>query len=127
MDSQDKYLRRSSSSSAIDLTRTPAGIASSAPPSPSLEPSNNNSRRRTSWGKVDLGQDPLQLDTQPGATNSAHYTVHDDPFQDSPTDDRSFAPIPFATTTQYDAQPEEDYTLSYYTTAHAGPSTTSLA
>ncbi|GAW02071.1 calcium channel subunit cch1 [Lentinula edodes] len=126
MDSQDKYLRRSSSSSAIDLTRTPAGIASSSPPSPSLEPSNNNSRRRTSWGKVDLGQDPLQLDTQPGATNSAHYTVHDDPFQDSPTDDRSFAPIPFATTTQYDAQPEEDYTISYYTTAQAGPSTTSL-
>ncbi|KAJ3718090.1 Ion transport protein-domain-containing protein [Lentinula guzmanii] len=125
MDSHEKYLRRSSSSSAIDLTRTPAGIASSAPPSPSLEPSNSNSRRRTSWGKVDTGQDPLQLDTQPGASIAAHYTADDDPF-DSPTDVRSFPRVPFASTIQYETQPEEDYTISYYTTAHAGPSTTSL-
>ncbi|KAJ4481205.1 Ion transport protein-domain-containing protein [Lentinula aciculospora] len=125
MDSQDKYLRRSSSSSAIDLTRTPAGIASSAPPSPSLEPSNSNSRRRTSWGRVDAGQDPLQLDSLPGASITPYYTINDDPF-DSPTDDRSFPRVPFANTTQYEAQPEEDYTISYYTNAHAGPSTTSL-
>ncbi|KAE9397918.1 hypothetical protein BT96DRAFT_995351 [Gymnopus androsaceus JB14] len=115
MDPQDVYLRRSSSSSAIDLTGTPAGIA---PLSPSLEPTSRNSRRRTSWGKVDAGQDPLQFDTQAGASNTGQYIVTDDPF-DSPTDDLSFPR--FNTTSQYEAQPDEDYTISYYSNAHAGP------
>ncbi|KAF5368727.1 hypothetical protein D9757_010428 [Collybiopsis confluens] len=105
MDSLENfYLRKSSSSSAIDLT------SSSAPPSPSF------SRRRTSWGRVDAGQDPLQLDIdhiQPGA-----YNDHDDPFH-SPPQSTAF--------TQYDPQPEdEDFTISYYSNVHAGPSTTSL-
>ncbi|KAF9078268.1 Ion transport protein-domain-containing protein [Rhodocollybia butyracea] len=103
MDSQDGYLRRSSSSSAIDLT---------AVSSPSTS-SNLNSRRRTSWGKVAAGQDPLQLDTQP---------VTDDLF-DSQADSLSFSRPPF---TQYEPQPEDDYTISYYSTSHAGPSTASL-
>lgn len=118
MDSSGLYLRRSSSSSAIDLTGTPVGIA---PPSPSLEPT---SRRRISWGKVDAGQDPLQLDTQAEAINTGHYIVTDDHFE-SPTDVPSFPR--FNTTSHYEEpQPDDDYTLSYYSNAHAGPSTASL-
>ncbi|KAF8646018.1 hypothetical protein AX16_007443 [Volvariella volvacea WC 439] len=72
---------RSSTSSAIDLTRTPSGIAAAATPSsPALVPSDRHPRRRTSWenrlnaqrrnnevggaggrGLIDTGQDPLSL------------------------------------------------------------------
>ncbi|EGN97268.1 hypothetical protein SERLA73DRAFT_183929, partial [Serpula lacrymans var. lacrymans S7.3] len=59
--------QRSSSSSAVDLTGTPAGLAStSRPPSPTLHPSDSGSnfaRRRASWGRVEDGQDPLHLQT----------------------------------------------------------------
>lgn len=67
MDGQGVYLHHpsSSTSSAIDLTGTPTGLASSAPPSPSLDPSESPSafpRRRLSWARVDAGQDPLRFD-----------------------------------------------------------------
>ncbi|KAG1748102.1 hypothetical protein EDB19DRAFT_1605451, partial [Suillus lakei] len=58
---------QSSSSSAIDLTITITitGLATSAPPSPTLHPSVDGgrsvTRRRTSWAKLDVGQDPLRL------------------------------------------------------------------
>jgi voltage-dependent calcium channel len=54
------------------------GLAtSSAPPSPSLNPSDNytvsgTARRRTSWGnRLDAGQDPLRPNTTPAASASS--------------------------------------------------------
>ncbi|KAL0066269.1 calcium channel protein [Marasmius tenuissimus] len=123
--------RHSSSTSAIDLTRTPAGIAS-APPSPSLEPENSFSRRRLSRGREEFGQDPLTLhplDLPPPRTKLASPSRNhpfqpvsgndrDDPFN-SPTDDR-FDPYKdfSAPTSRYDSHS--------YSTAHSGPSTASL-
>lgn len=135
MEHQDTYLQhpappRNSSSSAIDLTRTTAGIAS-APPSPSLDPSDSQSsfsRRRTSWGNrlVDAGQDPLRLELP---SNSGHATaasprhiVNDDPFY-SPTDE----PISLAWSAQNTRYGDQHGDMNaVYSTSQAGPSTTSL-
>lgn len=138
MEHQETYLQRpttpKSSTSAIDLTGTPAGIVSSAPPSPSLEPSDSKSsfsRRRTSWGQrlVEEGQDPLRLDpfepsnsatlSSSGLSSGARPVLPsvDDIFL-SPTDDRSF---PFSA--RYGSQ---QHNMSVYSNSQAGPSTASL-
>ncbi|KAK7047557.1 calcium channel protein [Paramarasmius palmivorus] len=127
--------RNSSSSSAIDLTGTPAGIAS-APPSPSLDPSDTtiSRRRSTSRGRdgsgSDFGQDPLRLGdlprfelTQQARQQQSQRAVNqtnssDDPF-DSPTDER------FRYHTQQ-ARPRYVSDSTTYSTTHSGPSTTSL-
>ncbi|KAG5652105.1 hypothetical protein H0H81_006278 [Sphagnurus paluster] len=138
MESQESYLQRpttpkSSSSSAINLAGSPAGIVASAPGSPSLEPSGSKgsfSRRRTSWGQrlSDAGQDPLRLDPVPplpatASSSSANTSsgsrpvlTDTDDFFSSPTDDRSF---PFSA--RYGSQQ-----MKPYSNAEAGPSSVSL-
>ncbi|KAI0073340.1 hypothetical protein K474DRAFT_1666711 [Panus rudis PR-1116 ss-1] len=84
----------SSSSSAIDLTGTPAGIANSGPSSPALNPTDSSgsiARRRLSWGRVEAGQDPLgfQLDSsssEPQSISRAGWSLSENPFA-SPVDD----------------------------------------
>ncbi|KZV67749.1 hypothetical protein PENSPDRAFT_687890 [Peniophora sp. CONT] len=72
-----------SSSSAIDLSQTTAGLASSLPPSPHQPQA--VPRRRTSWNHVELGQDPLSaMDSHapvagPSRSGSP-YVLDDDPF-----------------------------------------------
>jgi hypothetical protein len=57
--------RYSSSSSAIDLSRTPAGLTGQPPSSSPSGPTNERyARKRSSWGQVEPGQDPLHLDTR---------------------------------------------------------------
>ncbi|KAK7696443.1 hypothetical protein QCA50_001100 [Cerrena zonata] len=87
-----------SSSSAIDLTGTPSGIGSSGPPSPNLKASEEKSsfaRRRTSWGRADIVQDPLRFDLDSTSDNPqtstprqgrSGWTLSEDPFN-SPSDD----------------------------------------
>ncbi|ESK91833.1 calcium channel subunit cch1 [Moniliophthora roreri MCA 2997] len=124
--------RNSSSSSAIDLTGTPAGIIASAPPSPSLDPTESDnssvSRRRPNSSRgARTGQDPPHIDDLPkfeltqqallqyqGDQNTSSNNS-DDPF-DSPTDDR----FRFHTTSR------RRYDSNSYSTTHSGPSTTSL-
>lgn len=98
-----------SSTSAIDLTGTPAGIGSmSGPPSPNLTPLDGSfSRRRLSWGRmerqhVDFHGDPLRINTnwdnsnnvQAANTNTDRFpNTHDDPFDtDTPQEDDALAP-----------------------------------
>ncbi|RDB21766.1 Calcium-channel protein cch1 [Hypsizygus marmoreus] len=126
---------KSSSTSAINLTGSPAGI-SSTPGSPSLEPSDSHgsfARRRTSWGQrlLDAGQDPLRLDPfeaphsaplsssalSSSSTSRPALSTTADSFS-SPTDDRSF---PFSA--RYGSQHN---TMNTYSTSQAGPSTASL-
>ncbi|KAL6310254.1 Ion transport protein-domain-containing protein [Sparassis latifolia] len=118
-----------SSSSALDLTGTPAGIASSRPASPSLNPSNSvgNSfaRRRASWGRADTTQDPLRFDIPSSLAESERlkpiatsWDPSDDPFL-SPVDDDS----PFA----HDISSRSyDNTTAVYPSAQPGPSSVSL-
>lgn len=129
MDFQDIYLHhspRTSSSSAVDLTGTPAGLASSAPQSPSLDPSDSQnavSRRRTSWGRVEPGQDPLRFEQSTHAPTSSSHTVNDDPFYSPPDDPLSLPYAPSNVTTHYESSLPE---LNTYSTSQAGPSTASL-
>ncbi len=111
MDAADSYLQRrinprTLSTSAIDLTGTPAGI--SAPPSPSLDTTDTVTRRR-SWGKVEAGQDPLRFETR-SFDQPAVYTVNDDPFIPDDTG-------PYNSYSSYN---------DMYSSAQAGPSTASL-
>lgn len=121
-----------STSSAIDLTGTPAGIGSSVPPSPALVPTDAQesfARRRTSWGRMETTQDPLRFDlpnadprpstshrTAPAAA-PAGWAAHEDPFF-SPTEEDS---------------PTFGHNYTYqsagggtYSTAQPGPSSASL-
>ena len=125
-------LPRTPSSSAVDFTRSPTGLASSATGSPRPEGENTVTRRRTSWGRVDPGQDPLQLElpkfqhTFPRMSRNTNstgtYADPDDPFF-SPVDDLarsrefSFANV----NTAYDSDPD-----SIYSAPQAGPSNISL-
>ncbi|KAG7442714.1 uncharacterized protein BT62DRAFT_1079090 [Guyanagaster necrorhizus] len=126
---QHPVIPRNSSSSAIDLTGTPAGIASAPPsPSPSLDTSDRVTRRRASWGRVEAGQDPLSgFDTHFFAANAsttpAVYTVNDDPF-DSPTDDIG----PFSRDFSYSSivNHYDDAQNDMYMSSQVGPSTASL-
>ncbi|KAG6861044.1 hypothetical protein C0995_004545 [Termitomyces sp. Mi166 len=140
MDQQETHLQRpttpkSTTTSAIDLTASPAGIVASAPPSPSLEPSGSNAsfaRRRTSWGQrlFDAGQDPLRLDLSqeahfaalpipalaPAGTRPA-YSMTDDVFF-LPVDDRNF---PFSV-----HHGIQNQNTNSYSTPEPGPSSASL-
>ena len=95
-----------SSSSAIDLTGTSAGLPSGRT-SPALHPSdslihNHNRARRRSWGRADAGQGPLQFQSSiathsDSRSNANRRTppelVWDDPFN-SPTEDTSLRGYP---------------------------------
>lgn len=95
-----------SSSSAIDLTGTSAGL-SSGPISPALYPSDSpshthNRARRRSWGRADAGPDPLHFQSSM-ATHSASRSnanrrtppglILEDPFY-SPTEDTNLREYP---------------------------------
>ncbi|KAG7087347.1 hypothetical protein E1B28_013323 [Marasmius oreades] len=138
MSSKDKFypqqtgeaFRELSSSSAIDLTRTPAGIAS-APPSPSLEPDNAFSRRRLSRGRQDfVGPDPTPLQKLELPLPKVKLAYRDQPFHPISSSDRD---DPFDSSTDehphhYSRFPglSRHYKSHSYSTAHSGPSTTSL-
>ncbi|KAI0791303.1 Ion transport protein-domain-containing protein [Abortiporus biennis] len=100
----------SSTSSAIDLSGTPTGLATSRPQSPSpalATPEHRPSfaRRRTSWGRVDADQDPLRCgdiassssstivsdadpitSTPPRLVNNSSWGLTEDPFFSSMDD-----------------------------------------
>lgn len=109
-----------SNSSAIDLTRTPSGIASSGPSSPSLNASESRSsfaRRRTSWGKVDSDsvQDPLRFDlestgivdprTSTPRQERSGWTLSEDPFASPVDDDLHFSYRTNTRAASYTSQP----------------------
>ncbi|KAG6837569.1 hypothetical protein H0H93_006983 [Arthromyces matolae] len=70
---------KSSITSAIDLTGSPAGIGPSVPTSPALNPTTSGSfsRRRTSWSQrhLEVGQDPLRLDLSSDTSQSAPLSL----------------------------------------------------
>ncbi|KAK7445064.1 calcium channel protein [Stygiomarasmius scandens] len=110
MDSQGPHsaIRRSSSSSAIDLSRSS---------SPSLDPTDTVARRR-SWGRVVEGQDPLRLEI-PSSSGREELV-----FNDSPTD-AHLAFQPYPNNRHYSSfEPEQD--IFYHPYHHSGPSTASL-
>ncbi|KAH7925746.1 hypothetical protein BV22DRAFT_1128786 [Leucogyrophana mollusca] len=141
MDSQHhstlSHSTKSSSSSAIDLTGTPAGLGSSSshPPSPTLHPSDssqsNFARRRASWGKIDVEHDPLHLNLpsmEAGPSNFSRnsqesrgnaYTTDEDPFY-SPVDG-AYSPH----TASYPKKVLLDET-NLYSPSQPGPSSASL-
>lgn len=91
--SQSSLSRHSSSSSAVDLTGTPIGLASSRPTTPLG--SDSLARRRTSWGGANAVQDPLRFNLPsssqeptagPSRPGNATWSTTEDPFF-SPTDD----------------------------------------
>ncbi|KAG2155280.1 Ion transport protein-domain-containing protein [Suillus bovinus] len=120
---------QSSSSSAIDLTVTITGLATSAPPSPSptLHPSVDGgrsvARRRASWARLDVGQDPLRpnlsttMEAGPSRISTHSFTADEDPVY-SP--DNRF----FANTLAYNGK--SVYNDLPYTAAQAAPSSASL-
>lgn len=110
MDHPRRHLQSTSTSSAVDLTGTPAGLAASLPPSPSLSPKDRPgsvTRRRPSWSapKFSLPRPTVQ-------TNVRSFSVDDDPFVSpiSPDDDT----------------PPRSRIGSSYLTTQAGPSSASL-
>ncbi|EPQ53396.1 hypothetical protein GLOTRDRAFT_45533 [Gloeophyllum trabeum ATCC 11539] len=130
--------RNSSTSSAVDLGGTPTGLANASPISPALDPSDSRgsfARRRTSWGRVEPGQDPLRLDLpslEDGASNSnsagkgrvMYDSGHDDDPFTSPTEElpRLGHDYPIGSAgTRYG----NTYS-STYSTSQSGPSTVSL-
>ena len=120
-----------STTSAIDLSGTPAGIGSSVPPSPALAPTDERdsfARRRLSWGRMETTQDPLRFDlsnAEPRTSTpqrSVHsgpagWVVHDDPFFSSTEEDSP----PFSHTYTYQSAGG-----GTYSTAQPGPSSASL-
>lgn len=121
----DHSLAGESSTSAIDLTGTPAGLGSSVPPSPALIPRESLPRRRLSWGRMDATHDPLRFDAadveppriNTGPANHSGWTAHDDPFYSPTTGDSP----PFAHTFSYQSGGR-----GTYSTAQPGPSSASL-
>ncbi|KZT30145.1 hypothetical protein NEOLEDRAFT_1238275 [Neolentinus lepideus HHB14362 ss-1] len=123
--------RNSSTSSAVDLGGT-AGLVSSSPASPALNPSDSKgsfARRRTSWGRVEPGQDPLRLDLpsfEQGASkgSSAARVMHNSEFDEDP----------FSSPTDELPHLAHDYPIgsgdtrygNVYSTSQPGPSTVAL-
>ena len=111
MDQSRRHIQSTSSSSAVDLTGTSAGLAASLPPSPSLSPKDGPgsvTRRRPSWSAP-----RLSFPHQTVQTGTRTFSLDDDPFV-SPT-----------------VSPKEDTpprfrTGSAYLTTQAGPSSASL-
>jgi len=126
METNNIYLHKlNSSSSAIDLTKT--GL--SAPPSPALKASDSRASlsRRRSWShrRVAPGQDPLQ-DALASNTIAEAYIAplnypHEDPFVDSPTEDRALKGYSFTADTS-----EVDYSQRPFESSQVASSTTSL-
>jgi hypothetical protein len=112
MDRPRGHLQSTSSSSAVDLTGTPAGLAASLPPSPSLSPKDGPesvTRRRPSWSAPRVSSLPhptVQINTRT-------FSVDDDPFV-SPT------------ASPDDDTPPRSRAGSAYLTTQAGPSSASL-
>ena len=111
MDQPRRHLQSTSSSSAVDLTGTPAGLAASLPPSPSLSPSDGPesvARRRLSWTTT---RNPFPHPTVQTSTRA--FSVDDDPFAspDISPDDET---------------PPRSRAGSAYLTTRAGPSSASL-
>lgn len=123
--------RASSSSSAIDLTGTPGRLGSSGPSSPALTPSESRAsfaRRRTSWGRVELSEDPLRLDLSTSTVDAdpltstprpgqGRWVANEDPFFSSPVDEDSPIDYPFRSPATR---------AGAYTTSQPGPSSASL-
>lgn len=121
----------SSASSAIDIPGTPARIGSSGPSSPALTPADSRgsfARRRTSWGRVDITQDPLRFDLSTSTVDADPLTstprpgqsgwmVNEDPFFASPVDEDSPIEYPFRSAGMRSGT---------YTTSQPGPSSASL-
>jgi voltage-dependent calcium channel len=110
MDQPRRHLQSTSTSSAVDLTGTLAGLAASLPPSPSLSPKDRPgsvTRRRPSWSapKASLPHPTVQINTR-------SFSVDDDPFASpvSPDDDT----------------PPRSRIGSSYLTTQSGPSSASL-
>jgi len=106
-----RHLQSTSSSSAVDLTGTPAGLAASLPPSPSLTPKDGQgsvTRRRPSWSasRVPFPRPTVQ-------TNTRTFSVDDDPFISPPV-------------SPDDDTPPRSRTRSAYLTTQPGPSSASL-
>jgi hypothetical protein len=130
-----QHSTHSSSSSAVELVVTSAGVG---PSSPSLVPSgasdgrNSFARRRLSWGRVDSGQDPLRPDpdlfamNDPGPSSrpslssqpAPSYAIDDDPFVSSTQIDMFRVST---ATTDYGVEP-----FVYTNHPRAGASTASL-
>ncbi|OBZ73077.1 hypothetical protein A0H81_07103 [Grifola frondosa] len=115
-------LSRGSSSSAIDLTGIPTGLASSRPNSPL--PSGSVARKRTSWGGADAGKDPLRFNlpsSNVGTSQPAAWTHGEDPLFSPSDDDPPFTHDPYRT----DRMRYED-TSAGYSISQPGPSSASL-
>ena len=111
MDQPRRHLQSTSSSSAVDLTGTPAGLTASLPPSPSLSPTDGPesvTRRRPSWSAS--RNSPPRPTVQIGTRT---FSVDDDPF------------ISPAASPDDDAPPRSRMGSAYLTT-QAGPSSASL-
>ncbi|KAH9931746.1 Ion transport protein-domain-containing protein [Amylocystis lapponica] len=131
MDRHQNTLSTDSSTSAVDLSGTLAGLATSRPSSPTLSASDSRNsfpRRRTSWGRVDAVQDPLRFNLAsvdagsfgPGRPQTAgrNWDLNDDPFV-SPTDDEPHFAHHIPSARYQDA-------VGVYPTAQPGPSSVSL-
>lgn len=110
MDQPRRHLQSTSTSSAVDLTGTPAGLAASLPPSPSLSPKDRPgsvTRRRPSWSAPKVSPPRPTVQTTPRS-----FSVDDDPFVSplSPDDDT----------------PPRSRMGSSYLTSQASPSSASL-
>lgn len=117
MDQHQHTQSGGSSSSAIDLTRTPSGIGSSGPSSPNLNASEsrgNFPRRRTSWGRVETVQDPLRFDLDPTSDDPqtstprqgrSGWTLSEDPFTSPSDEDLHFTYNTNVRTASYTEQP----------------------
>ena len=128
-----QHSTHSSTSSAVELVVTSAGVG---PSSPTLVPSgdgrNSFARRRLSWGRVDSGQDPLRPhpdlfamnDPGPSSRPSlssqppVDYAIDDDPFVSSAQIDMFRVST---ATTDYGVEP-----FAYTNHPRAGASTASL-
>jgi len=111
MDQPRRHLQSTSSSSAVDYTGTPAGLAASLPPSPSLSPRDRPesvARRRPSWS---ASRDPFPHPTVQTSTRT--FSIDDDPFASPPV-------------SPDDDTPPRSRLGSAYLTTQAGPSSASL-
>jgi len=111
MDRPRRHLQSTSTSSAVDYTGKPAGLAPSLPPSPSLSPSDRPesvTRRRPSWS---ASRDSFPHPTVQTSTRT--FSVDDDPFASPPV-------------SPDDDTPPRSRVGSAYLTTQAGPSSASL-
>ncbi|KAL7278048.1 hypothetical protein ACG7TL_008012 [Trametes sanguinea] len=125
---QSSLSRHSSSSSAVDLTGTPAGLGTSRPTTPLS--SDSLARRRTSWGGANTIQDPLRYNLQPSdhepvagpsREGNATWVSNEDPFF-SPTDEQP----PYRDYSYRTGQMRYQDTGAIYSASQPGQSSASL-